>query len=504
MLCAANGVAHTLAGAPARCLHLDVPSASGGDVSVTAAFLEFRGALWVVLSEGAEVNEVSAGVGAARLLDACVASLGPGVADQASPVWEAGSAARACAEATLTRTLSLLAEGGDFEYNVLRPDWLAHAFVSAEAAAQRAVAEGPAMWEFRAALLRQLDDLEEDAGSALAEAINRRAVEAMTDFLSSNRAASLAAQRSGDDVDPSSEGEEEPSTGSAAAAAAAPGAAARRPPRASPPTSAPMQPTDTQRIRCLRRLRLSVQGSAIGLCMQGAPPVLLVDRIRSNGAAAFTALALATVEPALFSPSGSVRRACAHLYCPAPAPPSSSLEGGGAPAGSGMTSEAEAEEAGAVGAAALRGLVPPTAVLAAQGALLAPCALDPALARSGLGKLHTVLAALPLPPFPASSEVARPPSGAAPRLPVRVEEAGRVRAWGGAAQKYARVPTLVVLLQVLQPPAPREEEEGAPVAAFADACCAGALGGLEEHCQRAAALVAKAGAMAHLGALLQA
>jgi hypothetical protein len=37
----------------------------------------------------------------------------------------------------------------------------------------------------------------------------------------------------------------------------------------------------------------------------------------------------------------------------------------------------------------------------------------------------------------------------APRLPVRVEEAGRVRAWGGAAQKYARVPTLVVLLQVL-------------------------------------------------------
>ena len=492
VLCAANGVARTLAGAPARCLHLDVPS-PGGEARVTAAYLDFRGALWVVLSEGAEVNEVSAGVGAARLLDACVARLGAGVTEQGSAAWAPGSAARACTEATLTRTLSLLAEGGDFEFNVLRADWLAHAYVSAEAAAQRSVAEGPAMWEFRAALLRQLEDLEEDAASGLAEAVNRRAVEAMTDFLSASSAAAA---------------EPDPAGGEGAA---------RRAPRGAGAAPAPL--TDTQRIRCLRRLRLSVQGSAIALVLPGAAPLLLVDRIRSNTAAAFTALCLGTVEPALFAPpaagsagaggaagaANSARMAC-HFFCPPPPPPSAGApEGAGAGAGAGAgtsSGEAEAEEAAALGSAALAGAVPPTTVLAARGALAAPCALDAAAARAAPGKLHLVLGAAPLPAFARGEELLRPAPGAAPRLPARPEEGARVRAGGGACAAYARAPHLVALVLVLQPPAPGEEEDSA-VGAFADGAAAGALGAVEGYAARAAAQAARAGALAHLGGLLE-
>jgi hypothetical protein len=488
VLYAANGVARTLAGAPARCLHLDVPRAGAEDARVAAAYLDFRGALWVVLSEGAEVNEVSAGVGAARLLDACVARLGAGVTEQGAAAWAPGSAARACTEATLTRTLGLLAEGGDFEFNVLRADWLAHAYVSAEAAAQRSVAEGPAMWEFRAALLRQLEDLEEDAATGLAEAVNRRAVEAMTEFLASSGSGSSSSE------------EPDPSGGGG-------GGGARRARAGAAP------PTDTQRIRCLRRLRLSVQGSALALLLPGAAPLLLVDRIRSNTAAAFTALSLGTAEPGLFAapPPGaganSARMTC-HFYCPPPPPPSA----GGAPDGSGSSSgEAEAEEAAALGAAALAGAVPPTSALAARGLLAAPCALDPALARAAPAKLHLVLAAAPLPAFAAGGELLRPAPGAAPRLPARPEEAvggsggsgGSGSGGGGACGTYATYPHRLALVLVLQPPAPGEEEEGGGVAAYADAAAAGALGAVEDFAVRAAAQVARAGALAHLGGLLE-
>ena len=507
VLHAANGVAHTLAGAPARCLHLAVPAGSG-EASVAAAYLEFRGALWIVLFEGGEVNEVSAGVCASRLLDACIANLGPGLVDQASRAWSAG---RACTESTLQRTLDLLAEGGDFEFNVLRPDWLAHAFVSAEAAAQRSAPQGTAMWDFRTALLHQLDDLEDAAGLSLAEVLNRQAVEVTTQLLSSSSSSDSSRVQQWEE-------------GQGAAAAA-------------------RQPSHAQKLSCLRRLRLSVQGSAIALAQPGAAPVLLLDRLRSNTGAALAALTLGTLDASAFAGSSSSRPHSAvhslHFFSPPPPPPphttasasstsSSSSQAEWAAASSsalegGLGSEAEAEEAAAVGAEALLGVLPPCTALAGRGELLAPCALEATGAgaaatgagRAGAGQLHTVLAAVPLAPYPKESQLRRPPPATAPRLPQRPEEAGRVAAWGGGASKLlpGGQPHLLVLLQVVQPPAPggeggggggggEQEEEGSSLADFAQQCCAAAVAALLGHCAKAVQAVAGEEAVGHLGGLL--
>ena len=504
VLCAANGVAHTLAGAPARCLHLEVPALQPGspDVCVTAAYLEFKGTLWVVLSEGAEVNEASAGVGALRLLDACVALLGVGVVDQAAPLWADGTP-RDCTDATLARTLRLLSEGGDFEYNVLRPDWLAHAYVSAEAAAQRSVREGAAIWEFRSTLLNQLEILERDVGAAIAEGINRRTHEVMAELLS--RA------RPGDSAESDAIGEmgELPS----------PSLRGSFSPAAAKPASEP------QKIRCLRRLRLSVQGSAIALATPTAAPAFLVDRVASNGAAALLALALATAESALFAPPAapaaqggaepSVRRSAVHLFCPPPPPPPSSTSSSSGSSGGGVGEEGTAAAANKdledlevmqMGAGALEALTPPCSVLSARGILSSPCsAADRGTARVGSGKLHVILAAVPLPPYPSPEALKPPPPETLPRPPMRLEETAAKggRSWGGACTRFATRPHALIAVVVLQPPAPAEENEPPGVAAYADAASLGALSAAEEHAARAVLSVARASAMVHLGALLE-
>ena len=320
MLYAANGVAHTLAGAPARCLHLDIPnsgssasttatsSAATTTVPLTAAYLDFTHTLWVILLEGVGVSEAAACVAATRLMDTFLALCGPGLVDQGSPQWGAGHRG-AATQATLRRTMEHLG-GGDFEYNVLRPEWLAHAFVSSESAASRSVGEGAATWEFRGALLRLLDTLEEEASGSLAEAVNERTLAAMDEFLGETSGGSGGG---GTEGDPLASGGVTPAiTSNYSSTEGFPLALSPNPKALAAAASngggggggggVPSQPwpTNTQKISCLRRLRLSVVGSAVALLIPGSAPTLLVERIPANATATLLALGLATMEEGLF------------------------------------------------------------------------------------------------------------------------------------------------------------------------------------------------------------
>jgi len=426
--------------------------------------MDFMGSLWVVLFEGVGVTEVAACVGAARLLDAFVALLGPGIVDQFSPAWT-HTAKKAITSGTLRRTLDHLCVG-DFEYNVIRPEWLAISFRSSEAAAGRQVEAGPPTWEFWKALLRLLDVLEGDAWGQIAEALGVRTLAAMDEFLGGALGATLEGdEKMGTHTPPSS-------SSSSSSLAGFPSVLSPLPPTRrslneeggldSTTSEAPPQwPTHTQKIACLRRLRLSVVGSSVSLLLPGKTPTVLVDRVVHQSSAALFALSLATLPgifldsteggnppPPLKTPAAAVTRTVSHFFSAPPTPPpmvppptrdspilspvhlmqqqSSGGNSGGGGGGDGKHSNTiinslpastarggfaaatngeiptlvDSEEALKVASSVLSQLFSPCDVLGAKGNLLCPGAPPQGAADAGAGKLHCIHALLPLNALP--------------------------------------------------------------------------------------------------------
>ena len=165
---AANGVAHTLAGAPARCLYMDVPppvkggsgsnesapKVSNASVPVTIAFLEARAAVLCCAFEGAIVGEPAATAAVARLTDAAVALGSAGVLDEASRVWAQGASATATA-ARLER-ICLAAAAGAMDIPLVSNAWAEVAYESARTAAKLEAVTESNLWSEDALVRRAL------------------------------------------------------------------------------------------------------------------------------------------------------------------------------------------------------------------------------------------------------------------------------------------------------------------------------------------------------------
>lgn len=153
---AVNGVSYNLAGAPARCLYIDVPlrgedartaGTSDATVPVTVAFLEAQGASICCAFEGAIVGEPAATAAVARLTDSAVALVGPGVLDEASPVWKDGteSAPAVTARARLEKICAAAAESA-VDLILVSSAWADVAKESAQAAVEAEAASEARVW----------------------------------------------------------------------------------------------------------------------------------------------------------------------------------------------------------------------------------------------------------------------------------------------------------------------------------------------------------------------
>lgn len=360
ILFAANDVSRSLTGSPARCLYLDVPppgsqpSIDNATVPVTAAFLELKTTVFVVLFEGDTLGELAATTSAARLLDAVVALVGVDALDQTGSAW--GSAALAArTRASLDRLFGSVALGA-IELHLVSPEWLKLAVESAEHACREgASASARAFSEdalVRAALVFQnelhsvgvvppSDALREPYAAAHAAAALAREgqqlplptlVGALTD--SSARDAALAGAapltamllesppehalpQTEDDATPSSlvvdvtvalRGLEEGASAALSEASHNASLAAMdefivhhsseplQQGSHAEPAATPTQVStaSTHKMRALRHMKLTVHGSAAALLIPGRAPAIVVDHIPSHGVAALTALSLAT------------------------------------------------------------------------------------------------------------------------------------------------------------------------------------------------------------------
>ena len=365
ILFAANDVSHSLTGSPARCLYLDVPPAGSqpsidnATVPVTAAFLEMRTTVFVVLFEGDTLGELAATSSAARLLDAVVALVGADALDQTSSAW-GSSALAARTRAALERLFTSVAQGA-IELHLVSPEWVKLAIVSSEHACREAASMSARAFSedalVRSALVFQneltsvgvvppSDALREPYAAAHAAAALAREGQQLPPTLfvgalidKQAREAALAGTapltvmmlesppehtlpQTEDDAPPSSlvvdvtvalrDMEEEASAALAEASHKASLAAmdefivhhsseplqqgSHAEPSASPTQ---VSAASTHKMRALRHMKLTVHGSAAALLIPGHAPAIVVDHIPSHGVAALTALSLATERASL-------------------------------------------------------------------------------------------------------------------------------------------------------------------------------------------------------------
>jgi hypothetical protein len=560
-----------------RVLAASAPT-SAASTPVTVAYLAFRDTLWAVLLEGAHVTESMAGSFAGRLFDAAVAMVGPGLCSQRSVLW-GGGGARSASVAALRR-LCVAGLEERLEYSALPAAWAAAAQASADAEARRHAAAAGARWpeavlvtaarRHRAALaaagLRPPRDALDGPFLAAAAAAAMATAAARPRALGAPSAADLTPPPS-----PPAEGlhpeeevalaeEEEDEAAAAAAGVLLEGASQLGRSLAAELRALEEEAeaalydagqrlalgamdnfldgrgsadgagvggvsgvsgggslSQAQKMRVLRRLRLSTHGSAVALCLPGLPPWSLCDRLPSHGVAALVALAMGLLasEPLLRQKGEGVWAPLAggeeHAAPPGapPLPPAvppaavalvcTQLHAFGVrgdPVPGGVASDALPRH--------VRHLVPATEALLARGALLAPGAPRVEAAAALPFKIHLLAAAVPLPVLPADAVAAPapPPAAALPGLRAR-------EALNDAPPPSPRdaPPHLLVLLAVHQAEVveggEEEEEEGVDApSAFETGTTREFLSTLEGSLRKSAASLALSPALAHLGAIL--
>jgi hypothetical protein len=547
---------------------------SAASTPVTVAYLAFRDSLWAVLLEGAHVTETMAGTFAGRLFDAAAALLGPGLCSQRAALWAPGGGARDASAAALRR-LCVAGLEERLEYSALPGGWAAAAQASADAAARRAAAAAGAQWpeaalvgaarRHRAALasagLRPPRDALEGPYLAAAAAAAIATVGGRPRALGAPAAADLTPPPSppAEGLPPEEEAalaeEEADEAAAAAAGVLLEGAsqlqrslaaelraleeeaafalndagqrlalsamddfldgAAAAPDGGGAEGSGSGSLSQAEKMRVLRRLRLSTHGTAAALCLPGLPPWSLCDRLPSHGVATLAALVLGLLsyEPLLrqqgegvWAPLGGAEPATADAP---PLPPAAQPAAvafactqlhafgvRGDPVPGGVASDALPRH--------VRQLVPASEALLARGALLTPG--SPRLEAAGAlpFKLHVLVAAVPLPAVPVGALTAPAPPPAAPLPGLRAREA-----LGDEPPPSPREvpPHLLVILTVHQAEVVEggegEEEEGVePPSAFETSTTSEFISTLEGSLRRSAASLALSPALAHLGAIL--